>query len=270
MNNNENEINSRETTKKCSKCGETKPLSEFSPHKNKKDGIDSRCRKCVREYNIKYHKDNYKIIQLQQKRKYETNKEIILANNRKIYQENKEKISIQHKEHYKLNKNRYKQYYIDNIERIIQYRENTKNYQKQYRLNNKKHLNYINNKYILKKRNTNINFRILDNIRSRLRMALKNNSKKTSSIDLLSCSIEYFKQYIENQFLPEMNWNNWGEIWELDHIIPCSKFDLSILEEQQKCFHYTNYQPLFKTTEIAESFGYTNQIGNRNKLNKIL
>jgi hypothetical protein len=27
-------------------------------------------------------------------------------------------------------------------------------------------------------------------------------------------------------------------------------------------------QPLFKTTEIAESFGYMDEIGNRNKLNK--
>ena len=40
------------------------------------------------------------------------------------------------------------------------------------------------------------------------------------------------------------------------------------LEEQKQCFHYTNLQPLFKTTEIAEQYGYINEIGNRNKGNK--
>lgn len=66
-----------------------------------------------------------------------------------------------------------------------------------------------------------------------------------------------------------MNWQNWGTVWELDHILPCVSFDLTKLEEQQKCFHYTNLQPLFKTTEIAESYGYKNEIGNRNKYDKI-
>lgn len=42
----------------------------------------------------------------------------------------------------------------------------------------------------------------------------------------------------------EMNWNNHGEVWEIDHIIPCSNFDLTKEEEQKKCFHYLNTQPL--------------------------
>ena len=62
-----------------------------------------------------------------------------------------------------------------------------------------------------------------------------------------------------------MTWENHGKIWEIDHILPCASFDLTILEEQKKCFHYTNMQPLFTTTEIAKSFGYIDQIGNKNK-----
>ena len=64
-----------------------------------------------------------------------------------------------------------------------------------------------------------------------------------------------------------MSWDNHGDIWEIDHILPCSSFDLTKLEEQQKCFHFSNHQPLFKTTQIAESFGYKDEIGNRNKKN---
>jgi len=62
-----------------------------------------------------------------------------------------------------------------------------------------------------------------------------------------------------------MNWSNQGKIWEIDHIIPISKFDLTNQNEQKKAFHYTNTQPLFKTTQIAKQLGY-NEIGNRNKL----
>ena len=38
--------------------------------------------------------------------------------------------------------------------------------------------------------------------------------------------------------------------------------------KQKQCFHYTNTQPLFKTTSIAESLGY-NELGNRDKSNTL-
>jgi hypothetical protein len=81
----------------------------------------------------------------------------------------------------------------------------------------------------------------------------------------LGSTIEECRLYLESQFKPEMTWENHGEVWEIDHIIPCSSFDLTDTEQQKQCFHYSNTQPLFKTTSIAESFGYKNEIGNRNK-----
>ena len=66
------------------------------------------------------------------------------------------------------------------------------------------------------------------------------------SNDFLGCDIINFINHIEKQFTPEMNWNNHGIIWELDHIKPISSFKLSDLEEQQKCFHYSNLRPLMK------------------------
>jgi hypothetical protein len=87
------------------------------------------------------------------------------------------------------------------------------------------------------------------------------------SNNFLGCDLIYFINYIENQFDGVMTWDNHGSVWELDHIIPISSFDLLIDEEQNKCFHYTNLRPIFKTTEIAKSFGSNNK-GNRNKLNK--
>ena len=65
-----------------------------------------------------------------------------------------------------------------------------------------------------------------------------------------------------------MTWENYGSVWEIDHIKPISKFDFSVEENIFQAFNYNNTQPLFKTTEIAKSFGFEDQIGNRNKLNK--
>ena len=113
-------------------------------------------------------------------------------------------------------------------------------------------------------------YRLRVMLRSRFHFELKksNISKQNKILTLLGCTIEEFKRYIEKQFKLEMNWENHGFVWELDHIKSCSSFNLTKLEEQQRCFHFTNMQPLFKTTAIAESFGYLNEIGNREKSNK--
>ena len=42
--------------KRCSHCKKNKPLSEFGVNRAMKDGINYRCRGCIREYIKKYHK----------------------------------------------------------------------------------------------------------------------------------------------------------------------------------------------------------------------
>jgi signal recognition particle GTPase len=114
----------------------------------------------------------------------------------------------------------------------------------------------------------NIQYRITQTLRDRLYKAIKNEWKNESAIKLLGCSIEEFKLHLEKHFSPEMSWKNHGKIWEIDHIVGCANFNMENLEEQKKCFHYTNMQPLFKTSDIAKSFGYVDHIGNRNKPKK--
>ena len=69
---------------------------------------------------------------------------------------------------------------------------------------------------------------------TRIRRALKKGYKKTSSIELLGCSIPELKQHLEQQFKKGMNWNNHGA-WHIDHIKPCASFDLTKEEEQKRC-----------------------------------
>jgi hypothetical protein len=70
--------------------------------------------------------------------------------------------------------------------------------------------------------------------------------KNSSSTDLLGCSIEEYKLYLEKQFNSNMNWDNYGSYWDIDHIKPCTLFNLSDPEQQKMCFNYQNTQPLPK------------------------
>jgi hypothetical protein len=104
--------------------------------------------------------------------------------------------------------------------------------------------NSANRRLRLKKEKTILNEKITRNLRSRIRDSLKGKSKSQHTLNLLGCSIEFLKQYLEKQFKNDWNWFNYGTIWVIDHIKPCASFDLSKPEEQAKCFHYANLQPL--------------------------
>jgi hypothetical protein len=59
---------------------------------------------------------------------------------------------------------------------------------------------------------------------------------------------------MESKFLPGMTWDNRGlRGWHIDHIVPCSFFDLANPEQQRKCFHYTNLQPLWAADNLRKS-----------------
>lgn len=45
-------------TKQCTCCKEVKPLSEFSKEKARKDGHQSQCKECTKEYQKEYNKAN--------------------------------------------------------------------------------------------------------------------------------------------------------------------------------------------------------------------
>lgn len=44
-----------EPTKRCYKCGQIKPISDFNKNKKSKDGLQSECRECHAETMRKYH-----------------------------------------------------------------------------------------------------------------------------------------------------------------------------------------------------------------------
>ena len=84
--------------------------------------------------------------------------------------------------------------------------------------------------------------RLVQRTRDRIyRLAMKKNTKKPGkTIDMLGCSRDHFRAHLESQL-------RGGESMDdhtLDHIFPCSAFDLSDSDNFRNCFHYSNFQPL--------------------------
>lgn len=95
--------------------------------------------------------------------------------------------------------------------------------------------------------------RILGALRNRLCDAIRGKSRSQTTQDLLGCTVEQLKTHLEGLFQSGMTWDNWTHSgWHIDHIIPCAAFDLSDHEQQKRCFHYTNLQPLWAADNIRK------------------
>lgn len=99
-------------------------------------------------------------------------------------------------------------------------------------------------KKILIRLHTDVNFKIAKNLRTRLQRALKYSWKSGSAVQDLGCSIDFLKEYLSTRFNIDMSWDNYGIYWEIDHIVPLSRFDLTDRNQLLKAVHYTNLQPL--------------------------
>lgn len=95
-------------------------------------------------------------------------------------------------------------------------------------------------------------FRITCALRGRLGHGIKRGKKPAKTFVLLGCSIEHFKEHITGLFGEGMSWENFGE-WELDHVKPCASFDMTNPADVFACFHWTNFQPLWKSENRQKS-----------------
>ena len=89
-------------------------------------------------------------------------------------------------------------------------------------------------------------------LRNRMYSAMKG-CKRLHLHELLVCSLKELREHLEAQFKPGMSWNNYGPNWHIDHIVPCASFDLSSPDQQRRCFHYTNLQPLWAAENISKN-----------------
>jgi hypothetical protein len=163
------------------------------------------------------------------------------------YNLNKKYILTKNKEYRKtkIGKEKLAEYLEKNKEKI-------KTRRKAYNKFNKEKIKaYKNQQY-----KNNIQYKLRDVLKRGLNRSLKNkNLKKAASItELIGCSLEQLKQYLESKFQPGMSWDNHSRFgWHIDHIKPLVSFDLSNLNKVKEACHYTNLQPLWWLDNLKKS-----------------
>jgi hypothetical protein len=135
-----------------------------------------------------------------------------------------------------------KAYDVNNIEK-----------NKLYRRNNRKR----SNAYFFNRRRTNTSYRIVCTLRIRICDVLNGRNKSASTLSLLGCSLNEFKVHLQRTAISneyhDFDINNYsGKEYHIDHIRPCSSFDLAKPKEQRKCFHYSNLQILTATANLSK------------------
>ena len=173
----------------------------------------------IKEYKKKYRQERKDILSQKNKKYYVENKDRIIARDKKYYQENKDTVKS----------------------RVKKWRDSNKDKMREYSRNR---MNILEN-------------RISKKIRGRIQKAIKQQygDKAHMSVELLGCSVDECRKWLESKFLPGMTWDNHGRgecKWQIDHIMPCTLFDLTKPEEQLKCFHYTNLQPLWQHDNLSK------------------
>jgi len=211
-------------TKVCTKCGLEKPVTEFSRSRAVKSGRASSCKVCYRAAD-KRMRSSRREADLCSRcgNPAEPGKTRCAGCNSK-HNAKERRYTISNPDGKRARQTRYKNKNLDAFRARV-----TSRADERYR--------------------TDTHFRLSSVLRARLRAAVKAGfSRLASSVKDLGCSIEEFREYIEDQFLPGMSWSNWGRgpgHWNIDHIVPFAIVDLNNQEVQRKIVHHSNLRPLW-------------------------
>ncbi len=124
-----------------------------------------------------------------------------------------------------------------------------------YYVKHKTRLNRDSSAYQKARRKNDPTYLLVSRARCRARQALDGIGRDASTMELLGCTANQFREHIESQFIDGMAWGQRGK-WSIDHIIPIAAFDLTDPKHQRYAFHWSNCQPLWAEDNLAKSDKY--------------
>lgn len=214
-----------------------------------------------KEIQKKYREKNKEKIKIQIKEYKEKNKDLIKEKSKKYKEKNKDLIKEKSKEYYLKNKEKISEKNKSYKSNMSDEKRNEINKKRREKYNNEKNKKYYDeNKDIIfqkrklyrkKRYSEDILYKLKEGLRRTISMCLikQGYTKQSRTHNILGCSYDDFKLYLENQFEDWMSWNNYGLYdgtekygWDIDHIIPLSSGKTE--EEILKLNHYTNLRPL--------------------------
>ena len=97
-----------------------------------------------------------------------------------------------------------------------------------------------------KKRQSDSNFKLVCNLRSRTYKAFKSQNvrKINKTFDLLGCSHSFFQRWVIHQLYGNMTIRNYGSVWQIDHCPPIASFHLLDENDMKKYINWINLRPM--------------------------
>jgi len=230
------------SSKKCIECNEVKDINEF--YKNSFcviDGYRNICKLCIQENRKEYQQENKEKVREQQRLQRIKNAEKIKIRD-KEYSQTKRGKEVRRRARQKWALNNPDK----DKESKRKYSNNNLDKKKEYYLKNKD--NII--KHNLEVRRNSPHKKLRHNIGNIILIRLKNRhifKNRKASFDFLPYTVEELAIHIESLWKNGMNWDNYGKLWHIDHIIPDCSFHYTSMEDEefQKCWALSNLQPLW-------------------------
>lgn len=120
-------------------------------------------------------------------------------------------------------------------------------YNHDYNKNNRKAISERQKNTREMRRSTDFNFFITTSLRTKLYRFIKTKGKTcTEIISIIGCDYDYLKLWLEYLFNKKMTFKNYGKYWTIDHVYPCSKYNLTNEESIHECFNWRNLRPIIK------------------------
>lgn len=211
--------------KKCSMCKEQKELSEFNKEKTRADGHAYVCKCCSKKLGKIYREKHPKS-----------------SNERsnKWQKENREKCA-----------ERRKQSRINNPEKV---RERERTAKAKWAARFPEKARAIAKRQYRKMMDTDAG-KLKTYVRTAVRKSIRELKNGRHWESLVGYTLAELKKHLEMQFTPEMNWDNYGSYWHIDHKIPVAAFNFNAPDEIdfRRCWALKNLQPLEAVKNLRKS-----------------
>lgn len=236
--------------KTCPKCGIEKERGDYYADKRRLDGLASWCKCCSRIATRRWQAEHQTQYREYNKQWRERNIEYDNERSRKWKADNKEHVKEYVKQSAPHRAVTGKAYYEANKATILEGG-------KKWRAANVEKTRATGRKAANKRMGTTKG-RLSNAMTCRMREVLKGNKANRHWEELVDYTIDQLKMHLEKLFTPEMNWENYGSVWEIDHKIPISVHNFERPEDLdfRLCWSLKNLQPL-------------GRLKNRSKSNKI-
>lgn len=218
--------------KRCSRCKEHKPRNEFYKNSTTKDGFGYYCKPCeAARVGIKSIDRNLKHAVLREQGKKRCRRCEAVKDFGEFY---KNPQQLDGRELY--------------CKECLRGDKRRKDNAKEYYQKNKKTLQQKHNAYRMKRYYSDPAYRLGMIVSKRIRRSLKDRrgSKNDKYFSALGYTPEDLVRHIESQWEEGWNWDNYGEVWVVDHIYPHSKlpYDSLTHPNYKKAWALSNLRPL--------------------------